>query len=97
MSDYASQSDPDLNPQFRRRWAEPALKPSKPRKAKVQQASAEPIRLIDVPNALDANGTPRAALLVPPAPDAVSRRPIIRMFASVAAAIAAKRHLEGSR
>ncbi|MCG7360824.1 hypothetical protein MHZ93_06120 [Roseomonas sp. ACRSG] len=94
MSEYALQSDPDCNPQFRRRWAEPARKPHK---AKVQQASAEPIRLIQVPNALDANGTPRAALLVPPAPDAVSRRPIIKMFASVAAAIAAKRNLEGGR
>jgi hypothetical protein len=92
MSDYALQSDPDRNPQFRRRWSEAARKPRK-----AQKASAEPIRLIEVPNALDANGTPRAALLVPPAADAVSRRPIIRMFASVAAAIAAKRNMEGSR
>jgi ferric-dicitrate binding protein FerR (iron transport regulator) len=86
---YALQSDPESNRQFRRRWSENSPQP--------RRACAEPIRLIEVPNALDAHGTPRAALLVPPAPDAVSRRPVIKMFASVAAAIAAKRSMEGSR
>jgi hypothetical protein len=57
----------------------------------------EPIRLIEVPNSLDASGACRAALLVPPAPGSVNRRPLIRMFASVAAAIAAKRSMESGR
>lgn len=86
---HAQQSDPSHNRQFRRRWAEPPCRPS--------SKAAEPIRLIAVPNALDADGAPRAALLVPPAPDALNRRPALRFFASVTAAIAAKRVLEGSR
>lgn len=51
------------------------------------------IRLLEVPCANDPD-TPRAALLIP---DAMNRRPALRFFASVTAAIAAKRMLEGGR
>jgi len=89
-ADYAVQSDPTCNRNFGRRWAEAPLR-------KPATAAAEPIRLIAVPNALDVDGLPRAALLVPPEPSAISRRPVIRIFASISAAIAAKRSLEAGR
>lgn len=87
---HAQQSDPDQNRQFRRRWTEAPA-------GKIAKAPAEPIRLIEVPNAIDADGTPRAALLVPPEPAALNRRPVVRFFASIGAAIAAKRALEGGQ
>lgn len=87
---YAEQSDPTRNRNFSRRWTEtPARKPD--------TASAEPIRLVEMPHALDGDGAPRVALLVPPEPAAINRRPIVRMFASIGAAIAAKRNLEAGR
>lgn len=87
---YAQQSDPAQNRQFRRRWTEaPAAKP--------RAASAEPIRLIQIPAALNADGEPRAMLEVPPAPGAVRRVPDILTFRTMGEAIAAKRRLEASR
>lgn len=56
-----------------------------------------PIRLQLLPDAPDAEGEPRCALLLPPAPGAVSRRPVLRLFASLAAAVEAKRQLEAGR
>lgn len=85
---YADQSDPVRNRQFARRWSEA------PRATRI---SAEPIRLIEVPSALDADGEPRAALLVPPGASSVSRRPNVRVFPSISAAVAEKRRLEAGR
>jgi hypothetical protein len=86
---YALQSDPDRNRHFTRRWSEPA--------EPAARISAERIKLIEVPGAFSSDGEPRAALLVPPAASSISRRPALRMFASVAAAIAAKRSMEGGK
>ncbi|MFT8243959.1 hypothetical protein [Roseomonas sp. BN140053] len=55
-----------------------------------------PIRLHLLPDAPDASGEPRAALLVPPS-HTLTRRPALRVFATVAAAIAAKRLLEAGQ
>jgi hypothetical protein len=87
---YAEQSDPTRNRNFSRRWTEtPVRLPNKP--------LAEPIKLIEIPYALNAEGSPRAALLVPPMPAALDRRPVRRVFDSLGAAIAAKRMMEASR
>ncbi|MFT8243262.1 hypothetical protein [Roseomonas sp. BN140053] len=56
---------------------------------------AAPIRLHLLPDAPDASGEPRAALLVPPS-HTLTRRPTLHVFATVAAAIAAKRQMEGN-
>jgi hypothetical protein len=53
-----------------------------------------PPRLVLIPGAHDAAGEPRIALEVPPQPGAFPRRPTLQMFASVAAALSAKRSLE---
>jgi hypothetical protein len=55
------------------------------------------VRLVHIPNATDADGEPRVALEVPPSPGALSRRPMLLMFASMAAALDSKRVLEGHR
>ncbi|WP_159993737.1 hypothetical protein [Roseomonas sp. 18066] len=88
-TNYHRQSDPDFNPQFGRRWAEPT-KPA-------FRMNAEPIRLIEIPLAAGTDGSPRAALLVPPMPAALDRRPVRRIFDSIGDAIAAKRLMEASR
>ncbi|ONG47972.1 hypothetical protein BKE38_22400 [Pseudoroseomonas deserti] len=86
---YARQSDPDFNRQFARRWSEPTKPVARPR--------AEAIKLIEIPLAAGADGSPRAALLVPPMPAALDRRPVRRIFDSIGDAIAAKRMLEAAR
>jgi hypothetical protein len=48
--------------------------------------------ILHLHDALNADGEPRAALLVP----AVGRRPALTVFATISAAIAAKRALEGT-
>jgi hypothetical protein len=53
-----------------------------------------PIRLQLLPDAPDADGQPRCGLLVPPAPSSLSRRPILVLFHSLGAAIAAKATME---
>jgi hypothetical protein len=53
-----------------------------------------PIRLYLLPEALDRDGEPRAALVVPPTPSRYDRRTITLLFPSVAAALAAKRGME---
>ena len=53
------------------------------------------VRLVHIPAAVDADGEPRVALEVPPRPGAVSRRPMLVVFASMAAALASKRSMEG--
>jgi hypothetical protein len=55
------------------------------------------VRLVQIPAAVDADGEPRIALEVLPHPGSVSRRPTLLMFASMAAALASKRMLEGTR
>ena len=55
------------------------------------------VRLVRIPNAHDADGEPRIALEVPPYPGAVSRRPVLMMFANMTAALDIKRSLEGRR
>ncbi len=54
--------------------------------------AAQPIRLQLMQDALDGDGEPRAALLLPPKP---GRRPVLMMFSTIAAAVAVKRSLEG--
>jgi hypothetical protein len=87
-ADYSRQSDPDLNRQFRRRWTETPI---------ASRVKPEPIKLIEIPYALNAEGSPRAALLVPPMPAALDRHPVRRVFDSLGAAIAAKRMMEASQ
>jgi hypothetical protein len=63
----------------------------------VSRSIAEPhpsIRLHLMPEAVDHNGEPRAALVVPPTPSRYDRRTITLLFPSVAAALAAKRGME---
>jgi len=58
--------------------------------------AAPPIKLHLLPDALDAEGQPRAGLLVPPSPGSASRRTVMVLFPTIAAAVAAKRDMEGS-
>lgn len=53
------------------------------------------IRLCLMPEALDCDGQPRAALVIPPSPTRYDRRTITVLFSSLAAALAAKRRMEG--
>ena len=55
-----------------------------------------PIRLHLLPEAPDHAGEPRAALVVPPTPSRYERRTITLLFPSVAAALAARRSMEGA-
>ncbi len=72
-----------------------------PRKAQrrlcrpLPQPAAAPIRLVHIPNAIDPDGEPKVALEVPPKPGALNRRPVLMMFASLSAALAEKREMEG--
>ncbi|MBB5695518.1 hypothetical protein FHS87_003577 [Roseomonas pecuniae] len=66
------------------------------RRTKAAPAGCPFIRLVHVPNALDADGEPRVALELPPSPGAVSRRPALLMFASIAAALTHKRQAESA-
>jgi hypothetical protein len=54
----------------------------------------EPIRLHLMPEALNRDGEPCAALVVPPTPSRYDRRAVTLLFPSVAAALAAKRAME---
>lgn len=56
-----------------------------------------PARLVLVPNLSDAAGEPLVALGLPPMPGAPRQRPVLRMFATVAAALSAKRSLEAAQ
>jgi hypothetical protein len=69
----------------------------KPRRSKPRPCAQAPIRLVHIPAAVDADGEPRVALEVPPRPGAQQRRPALLMFASMAAALAGKREMEGMR
>lgn len=86
----ARMSDPDFNMQFRRRWTETP-------RASLSRGKPEPIRLIEIPSPAGGDGVARAALLVPPLPSALDRRPVRRVFNSIGEAIAAKRVLEAAR
>lgn len=55
------------------------------------------IRLALLPDALDADGQPRPALIVTPPAERVNRRAVLRIFPTVAAALAAKREMEAGR
>jgi hypothetical protein len=64
----------------------------------VSRSRAEPlppIRLHLMPEALDRDGQPRAALVVPPTPSRYDRRTVTLLFPTIAAALAAKRDMEG--
>ena len=50
-----------------------------------------PIQLHLMPEAVDRDGEPRAALVVPPTPSRYDRRTVTLLYPSVAAALAAKR------
>ncbi|WP_424135144.1 hypothetical protein [Roseomonas chloroacetimidivorans] len=67
------------------------------RKKSIPSKPALPIRLVHIPAAVDADGEPRVALEVPPRPGAQQRRPVLLMFASMAAALAGKREMEARR
>lgn len=56
--------------------------------------AAAPVRLLLLPDAADARGTPRPALLVP---GPCAGRPKPRAFPTIAAALAAKRNMEAAR
>jgi hypothetical protein len=66
------------------------------KKRKSEAPRPTPVRLVQIPAAVDADGEPRIALEVLPHPGSMSRRPVLMMFASMAAALASKRSLEGS-
>ena len=53
-----------------------------------------PIRLCLLSEALDRDGQPRAALVVPPSPDRYGKHPVTILYASLDDALAAKRTLE---
>ncbi|MBI0538962.1 hypothetical protein D9599_25750 [Roseomonas sp. KE2513] len=55
------------------------------------------IHLTLLPDAPDVDGLPRAGLVVPPQPGAVVRRPLLLLFPTVAAAVAAKQAMEAPR
>lgn len=65
---------------------------------KIPQRAATPlVRLIQLAENRDPNGEPRTGLVITPPPTSINRRPLVRVFGSVAAALAAKRALEGDR
>ena len=53
-----------------------------------------PIRLLQLRDAPDAQGELRIGLLVPPRAGSASTRPVLHVYATVSAAVAAKRALE---
>ena len=53
-----------------------------------------PIRLLQLRDAPDVEGEPRAGLLVPPQAGSTSTRPVLQVYATVSAAVAAKRAME---
>lgn len=55
------------------------------------------VSLVHLPDAPDASGEPMVGLLVSTGPINTKRRPLLRIFPTVAAALTAKRALEGSR
>lgn len=55
-----------------------------------------PIRLLQLRDAPDAEGEPRAGLLLPPRAGSASTRPIVQVYESVGAALQAKRMLEAA-
>jgi hypothetical protein len=59
--------------------------------------SAASIRLVALPENRNPDGEPRVALVLTPPATAINRRPVLRVFGSVAAAIAAKRSIEEAR
>jgi hypothetical protein len=60
-------------------------------------SAAATARLIAMPENCDEAGEPRVALIVTPPPTCINRRPILRVFGSITAAIAAKRSVETGR
>jgi len=60
-------------------------------------SAAPSISLHLLPDAPNADGEPRAALLLPPTATAIDRRPLLRVFGSVGAALAMKRAMEGGK
>ncbi len=58
--------------------------------------SAVSIQLLQLADAPDAAGEPRAGLLVPPRAGSASTRPIVQVYESVGAALQAKRMLEAA-
>jgi hypothetical protein len=59
--------------------------------------AAPSIRLVAMPENRAPDGETRVALVVTPPPTSINRRPVLRVFGSIAAAIAAKRSIEESR
>lgn len=55
------------------------------------------VSLVHLPDAQDDTGEPMVGLLVSTGPANTKRRPLLRIFPTVAAALTAKRALEGSR
>ena len=56
--------------------------------------TAASIRLVHLRDALDTEGEPKAGLLVPPQAGGTSTRPVLQVYGSVSAAVAAKRAME---
>ncbi|MBP0493991.1 hypothetical protein [Roseomonas indoligenes] len=67
----------------------------KRRRVKAAPTIYAPIRLMHLPAALHDDGEPRVMLEVPPGPGSITRRPMLRAFATIAAALAAKAEMEG--
>jgi hypothetical protein len=67
------------------------------KKRKAEALRVAPVRLVQIPAAVDADGEPRVALEVLPHPGSMSRRPVLMMFASMTAALASKREMEAAR
>jgi hypothetical protein len=65
------------------------------KKRKPEAPRSAAVRLVQVPAAVDADGEPRIALEVLPHPGSMSRRPVLMMFTTMAAALASKQRMEG--
>ena len=58
-------------------------------------AAAPAIQLHVLPEGLDRDGQPRVALVLPAEGGGRTRRAVTLLFPTIAAAVAAKRHMEG--
>jgi hypothetical protein len=67
------------------------------RRRRVPVQAGPTVRLIELPTNRDAEGEPRVAVHITPPVTSIDRRPLLRVFGSLAAAVAAKRAMEGGR
>jgi hypothetical protein len=69
----------------------------KKRRNKLAAILLPTVRLIQLPTNRDTEGEPRVAVQITPPATSIDRRPLLRVFGSMGAAVAAKRAMEGGR